>query len=162
MTVELWPAQGQRQWRLVTDSVMGGMSRGTLTKELKGDRPAARMRGIVSTENSGGFIQIAMDLDQENGFIDARGYQGISIDVCGNDEGYGVHLRTTALTRPQQSYRRGFFASGEWQPICLPFAQFEPHRVEAPIDIARLRRIGLVAIGRAFVADLAVARLAFY
>jgi hypothetical protein len=162
MMVELWPAEGQRQWRLVTDSVMGGMSRGTLTEELKGDRLVARMRGIVSTENNGGFVQIAMDLDQEDGFLDARAYQGVSIDVCGNGEGYGVHLRTTALTRPQQSYRQGFFASAEWQPICLPFAQFEPHRVDAPLDIAQLRRIGLVAIGRAFVADLAVARLGFY
>jgi len=39
---------------------------------------------------------------------------------------------------------------------------FEPHRLETPLDVTRLRRIGLVAIGRAFFADLAVARLAFY
>lgn len=162
MTLELWPAEGTLQWRLVTDNVMGGMSHGTLTEELTGDRPAVRMRGIVSTENNGGFIQIAMDLDHDNGFIDARAYQGICIDVCGNREGYGVHLRTTAMTRPQQSYRQGFVASAQWQTARLPFAQFAPHRIEAPIDLARLRRIGLVAIGRAFTADLAVARLAFY
>jgi hypothetical protein len=32
----------------------------------------------------------------------------------------------------------------------------------APLDISRLRRLGLVAIGRAFAADLAVARLSLY
>jgi Complex I intermediate-associated protein 30 (CIA30) len=162
MTVELWPAEGNRHWRLVTDNVMGGISRGTLTEELTGDRRAARMQGVVSTENGGGFIQIAMDLDHDRGFIDAGAYRGICIDVCGNSEAYGVHLRTTAMTRPQQSYRQGFVTSAQWQTVRLPFAQFAPHRIDAPIDAARLRRIGLVAIGRAFTADLAVARLSFY
>ncbi|KIZ43889.1 NADH:ubiquinone oxidoreductase, partial [Rhodopseudomonas palustris] len=36
------------------------------------------------------------------------------------------------------------------------------HRTDAPLNIARLRRIGLVAMGREFDGDLAVARLAFY
>jgi hypothetical protein len=44
----------------------------------------------------------------------------------------------------------------------LPFAGFVPHRTEVPFDPARLRRIGLVAIGRAFEADLAVAELRFF
>jgi hypothetical protein len=46
---------------------------------------------------------------------------------------------------------------------CSPaFRAVAPLRIDAPIDFTRLCRIGLVAIGRAFTGDLAVARLAFY
>jgi hypothetical protein len=159
MPPELWPAEG---WRLITDTVMGGVSRGTLKHETIAGRNTLRMRGMVSTENNGGFIQIALDLDPKNGFADASAFTGIVVDVLGNGETYGAHLRTTAISRPQQSYRQSFVATARWQTICLPFSDFTPHRIDAPLDIARLRRIGLVAIGRAFAADLAVARLAFY
>lgn len=37
-----------------------------------------------------------------------------------------------------------------------------PNRLGAPFDTARLKRVGLVAIGLAFRADLAVAELSFY
>lgn len=80
----------------------------------------------------------------------------------GNGEHYGVHLRTNACVRPWQSYRAGFVAAPEWREIRLPFETFEPHRLAQPLDIAALRRIGLVAIGRAFNADLAVSLVAFY
>jgi Complex I intermediate-associated protein 30 (CIA30) len=161
MPRELWPAGGSLHWRLVTDTVMGGVSRGILTRETIAGRGAIRMRGAVSTENNGGFIQIAFDLDTDGGFVDASAFTAIAVDVFGNDEAYGAHLRTTAMTRPQQSYRQGFVATSQWQTIRLPFALFAPHRIDAPLDVFRLRRVGLVAIGRAFDADLAVARLAF-
>jgi len=162
MPRELWPAGGNLHWRLVTDTVMGGISRGILTHETIAGRDAVRMRGAVSTENNGGFVQIALDLDTDGGFIDASAFTAIAVDVFGNDETYGAHLRTTAITRPQQSYRQGFVATSQWQTISLPFALFTPHRIDAALDVSRLRRIGLVAIGREFDVDLAVARLAVY
>jgi hypothetical protein len=55
-----------------------------------------------------------------------------------------------------------FFAPCEWRTIRLPFAGFEPHRLDAPLDIARLRRLGVVAIGRAFTADITIGGLQFY
>ena len=63
---------------------------------------------------------------------------------------------------PQQSYRQGFVTTPMWQTMRLPFGQFSPHRTEIPLNTTRLRRIGLVAIGREFAADLSVARLGFY
>ena len=44
----------------------------------------------------------------------------------------------------------------------LPFRRFEPYRLTKPLDTRHLRRLGLVAIGRAFDADLAVTRIGFY
>jgi len=159
---ELWPGAGVLRWRLVTDAVMGGVSRGCIVEQSIEGRSAVRMRGRVSTENNGGFIQIALDLAPDGDAIDAGGLTGIALDVFGNDESYGAHLRSTDLDRPQQSYRQGFVAPPRWTTIRLPFADFTPHRTEAPLNVARLRRIGLVAIGREFDADLSVARLALY
>jgi hypothetical protein len=147
---------------MITDGVMGGVSRGTLTADIVDGRAAARMRGRVSTENNGGFIQIAIDLLPNGGAIDAGGLTGIALDVFGNGETYGAHLRSTDITRPQQSYRQGFVAPPRWTTIELPFAEFAPHRIETPLNLTRLRRIGLVAIGREFDVDLSVARLALY
>lgn len=162
MQHELWPAEGQRRWRVITDTVMGGVSQGTLQlAEIEG-RTAARMRGAVSTANNGGFIQIAMDLSPDGGAFDASSCHGIAAELLGNGEAYGLHLRTTDLLRPQQSYRHAFQAAPHWQVIQCPFASFTPHRTDTPLDVSRLRRIGLVAIGREFDADLSIARLWLY
>lgn len=160
--LEVWPANPSLNWRLITDAVMGGVSHGTVTREILAERAAFRMSGDVSTANNGGFIQIALDLAPETGSFDAGFFAGIAIDVFGNHENYGVHLRTTEITRPQQSYRQSFVAKPYWQALRLPFAQFAAYRTDIPLNTKRLRRIGLVAIGRDFAASLAIARLAFY
>jgi hypothetical protein len=141
---------------------MGGLSRGTAVRETVAGRAAIRMRGEVSLENNGGFIQMALDLAPDGCSLDAGGFEGVEIDVLGNGERYGAHLRTPSVTRPWQSYRQSFTAGPEWQTVRLPFARFEPHRIGVPLDIRCLARIGMVAIGYAFAADLAVARLALY
>jgi hypothetical protein len=150
------------RWQLVTDRVMGGVSRGTLANEIVSGRPAHRMRGDVSLENDGGFVQMALNLAPDGGVVDASAWDGIEIDVIGNDEEYSVHLRTDALERPWQSYRGSFRAGPAWQTVRLAFADFVPHRIDTALDVRRLRRIGLVAIGRAFSADLAVGGARFF
>lgn len=149
-------------WQLVTDQVMGGVSQGTLVRDIVSGRSALRMRGDVSLDNNGGFVQMALDLAPDRGVVDASTWDGIELDVIGNDENYGVHLRTDAVERPWQSYRQSFRAGAAWQTVQLAFADFVPHRIEVPLDVHRLRRIGVVAIGRAFSADLAVGGLRFF
>jgi hypothetical protein len=150
------------RWQLVTDRVMGGVSDGTLVRESVSGRPALRMRGDVSLENNGGFVQMALDLAPDGGVVDASSWTGIELDVIGNDEDYGVHLRTDAVERPWQSYRQSFRAAAAWRTVQLAFADFVPHRIDVPLDVRRLRRIGLVAIGRTFSADLAVGGVRFF
>jgi len=120
------------------------------------------MRGAVSLANNGGFIEMALDLDPSGGAVDCRRYAGLEIDVWGNGEVYGLHLRTADLSRPWQSYRQTFLAEDGWRTVRLPFAGFMPHRSEPPLDLARIRRFGVAAIGRAFEADLAVAAIRFF
>ncbi|MEM7023135.1 MAG: CIA30 family protein [Pseudomonadota bacterium] len=150
------------RWQLVTDQVMGGVSKGTLYRETVEGRPALCMRGDVSLENNGGFVQMALDLAPDGGVMDACEWRGIELDVMGNDEEYGFHLRTDAVQRPWQSYRQSFRAEPSWRTIQLAFIDFAPHRIDVPLDVRRLRRMGLVAIGRAFAADLAVGGARFF
>lgn len=150
------------RWQLLSDAVMGGVSSGRMSRATVAGRPAIRMQGEVSLENNGGFLQIALDLAPDGQAVDASAYAGLAITVAGNDEAYGLHLRTAELSRPWQSYRAGFTARRQWQEILLPFAGFVPHRTELPLELRALRRIGIVAIGRAFSADVAIAGLCFY
>jgi hypothetical protein len=154
-------ANGGR-WELLSDRVMGGVSSGTLTREIVAGRAALRLRGRVSLENNGGFVQMALDLAADGSTVDASAWTGIELDVHGDGETYGLHLRTDALTRPWQSWRQGFTAPPAWTLVRLPFAGFAPHRIETALDPSRLRRLGIVAIGRAFAPDLAIGGVRFY
>ena len=152
---------GQR-WELISDRVMGGVSGGVLERATVDGRMALRLRGTVSLRNNGGFLQCALDLAAGGGAVDASGWAGVQMDVCGNGESYNLHLRSTDLDRPWQSFRHGFDAPPRWQRLRLPFAGFAAHRTDQPLRLTRLRRLGLVAIGREFEADLCLADIRFY
>jgi len=149
-------------WRIFTDRVMGGVSRGTMSRELVAGRPAIRMRGNVSLANNGGFVQISLGLDPNGEPVDASSWHGIALDVLGNDETYAIHLRTADLSRPWQSYRQNFKAGPEWRVVELPFKDFTPHRTDVALDVGRLKRIDVVAIGREFEADICIGDVRFF
>jgi hypothetical protein len=149
------------EWEFVADTVMGGESRGAITPATHDGRTGMRLTGDVSLANDGGFVQMACDLADGAAF-DASGWSGIEIDVLGNDESYELRLRTCDLDKPWQSYRRAFTAPPAWTTCRFPFDAFEPHRTEAPFDPARLRRLGVVAIGRVFHADVTVAAVRLF
>ncbi|MEM6304890.1 MAG: CIA30 family protein [Pseudomonadota bacterium] len=148
-------------WRYVADTVMGGVSTGQITPSRDGAREAMRLTGRVSLDNNGGFIQMAAGLGGQDAPLDASGFTGLSMEVRGNGERYHVGLRTTELSRPWQSYRAVFDAPGDWTKVTLPFAAFEPNRTDLPFNPRLLRRIGVLAIGREFDADVSVANVCF-
>ena len=150
------------RWQGFSDRVMGGVSRESLAlADIDGCR-ALQLTGDVRLDNSGGFIQMALDLALDGGNLDASSFAGVVVTARGNGERYSVHLRTPDCVRPRMSYRTSFRAVPEWQEVRLPFGGFEPYRLTAALDLHRLRRIGLVAIGRAFYADLAISSVALY
>lgn len=150
------------RWYSASDRVMGGISEVSVAHGDYDGRPCLQLTGDVCLENSGGFIQATLNLEISEETLDASKYLGVRLVVRGNGEKYSVHLRTPDIVRPWQSYRTSFTTSPEWKTIDLPFAIFRPYRIETPLDTSRLRRIGLVAIGRAFHADLAVSEVSFY
>lgn len=154
------------EWRLITDGVMGGLSSGQLVLDEHRGKTCLRMRGDVSTENNGGFLQIALSLTDIPGskkdVFDASEYSGIEIEVSGNDETYNIHFRTDDLWFPWQSYRASFDADDRWQTIRIPFASLKPYKTTQKFSPEELIRIAVVAIGRDFNADICVASLRFY
>jgi hypothetical protein len=148
-------------WKAVTDTVMGGMSSADLKPAVIEGRNCLRLTGQVSLENNGGFVQASLDLSR-SGLLDASSYAGIEIEVFGNGESYNMHLRTDDTRIVWQSYRAGFQAKPCWQNLRLPFDSFQPHRTDKPFDKSKLRRLGVVAIGREMQADICIARLSLY
>lgn len=140
---------------------MGGMSAGQLRTERVAGRPARHLTGTVSLANNGGFLQMAMDLAADGSTVDASACAGLELTVYGDGGAYGVHLRSSDLRRPWQSYRARFTAPPAWTTLTLPFDAFEAHRTDTPLDTTRLRRIGLIAIGTPGPVDLALGRLRF-
>jgi len=150
------------QWRVVSDRVMGGVSQGALAHDAVDGKPCLRLTGDVRLDNNGGFIQAALDLAPPGQSLDTSGYSGIRLVVRGNAQQYSLHLRTPDAVRPWQSYRVQFNAGPAWETIDLPFDSFVPYRLDAALNTKKLTRMGLVAIGRAFSADLMIANVSFY
>lgn len=148
-------------WRMVADTVMGGVSSGRLQPTVLDGRPCLRLTGRVSLDNDGGFLQMSLDLSP-TGELDASAWRGVELTVRGNGETYNVHLRNRDTRIVWQSYRASFRADPEWRQLRLPFGEFRPYRIDRPLVLRHLRRLGLVAIGREMEADLCVARVAFY
>lgn len=149
------------EWRLVTDQVMGGISSGKLTLDTYRGSDCLRMQGNVSTENNGGFVQIALSLSDKDDF-DASAFAGIEMVVAGNNEDYNIHFRTSDLWFPWQSYRASFKATSDWQTIRIPFSDLDAYKTSQKFRQNKLKRIGLVGIGRDFLADLCLASIRFY
>lgn len=152
-------ASNQYGWRVFTDRVMGGVSSANVIPTVVDGLRCVRLRGQVSLENNGGFVQASLDLGEA---LDGSAYRGIELKVCGNGEIYNLHLRTDDTCIVWQSYRASFQAGTHWQTIRLAFDDFEPHRIDIPLDRSRLRRLGVVAIGRAMQADICLAGISLY
>lgn len=160
-STDLRSALGTR-WRATSDQVMGGVSVATIGLDRVDARNCLRMQGDVRLENNGGFIQAALDLRPAGQPLDASRFAGLRIVVRGNGERYAFHLRTMDCVRPWQSYRAQFSATPSWQTLDLPFQSFVAHRLTASLRTSALRRIGLVAIGRPFYADVMLSWIGFY
>ena len=145
-------------WEFVADTVMGGVSTGGVTQEDVGGKPAHRLQGQVSLDNNGGFVQMATNLQAP----DAAEWTGIRLTLHGNGEPYDIRLRTSELRRPWHSYRAERVISKGWQVYDILFADFEAHRTDIPLNLAAITRVGIVAIGREFDADVAVAEVSLY
>ena len=154
-------ASSGSEWRLITDGVMGGVSEGRLSIDTFENQSCLRLTGDVKLDNNGGFVQAALDLSKDT-LQDIQNYTGLTLEVNGNTEQYNIHLRTRDNTFPWQSYRATFSATPEWETLYLPFAEFAPYRTSKRLDVTRLKRIGVVAIGREFSADLCIGRLGLY
>ncbi len=149
-------------WQTFSDRVMGGISEGSARYETLDGKRCLRLRGVVSLENQGGFVQAAVPLVKAAGAFDASGYEGLRLWVKGNGRRYYVHLRTDDTRLPWQYYAAGFDAGATWEKVDIPFSAFAGENLRPALDTRKLKRLAIVAAKEAFTADVAVARIEFY
>jgi hypothetical protein len=150
------------RWSGFSDRVMGGVSDATLTRATVAGRRCLRLVGRVTRDRGGGFIQAALDLAPRGGVLDASAWQGVELEVWGNDEDYNIHLRTPDCRWYDESYRHSLRATPQWQRVRIPWQDFAPNGLEAPLATARLQRVALLGWMRDFQADVALASIALY
>ncbi len=128
-------------WQYVDDTVMGGVSQGSVER----DGEAVVLKGLVSLENQGGFIQAQALLPQQ---IDYRQFSGLWVECEGDGHEYVMSLKTSDLWMPWQSYRTSMNIS-ERGVIYLPFEAFKPYRTASGLNVALLEKFAILAIGEA-------------
>ena len=94
--------------------------KGRLITESVRDQRYLHMQGDVMLDNNGGFVQMALNLPKDK-IDNITSYAGLLFETYENDESYSIHLRTSNLWLPWQSYRASFIAPVKWKTVYIPF-----------------------------------------
>jgi len=148
-------------WEGFTDGVMGGRSEMEAGYRRSDGGYLLRMRGAVSLENNGGFIQMELPL-QERGTFDASEYRGVVVEARGMPGSYFVHIRTRRSRLPWQYYETPLEIGDEWSRVRVPFSDFTGESIRAELEPDRLATIAIVAAKAEFEADIYVRYVGFY
>ena len=106
-----------KQWLIVNDDVMGGISESNLSTSEDGN---GIFQGYVSTENNGGFCSIRHSLIRK--YIDNNKVLKLKIKGDGKD----YQLRIKADRNDYFSYIVTFKTTGEWEEIEIPLKEMYP------------------------------------
>jgi monofunctional biosynthetic peptidoglycan transglycosylase len=133
-----------RQWMVINDGVMGGVSRSTFKK---GEQSGAVFSGEVSLENYGGFCSASARLDRP---VDASFYSGIAVRCKGDGKTYKLTLKND-LSFGGFAYQFRFaVSSDDWMLIKAPFSEFrasfrgQPAPDAPPLNPGVIQAIGFL------------------
>ena len=115
-----------RGWHIEDDGVMGGVSKGTFTRDRDG---YAIFSGKVSLENDGGFSSAQCYFDP----IDVSSYRTAVLRVRGDGKSYRFIVESEKDAR--HHYVANFKTTGEWQEIRIPLRQMYPVRRGNRLDL---------------------------
>ena len=151
----------EQNWSFITDRVMGGRSEGSVDLDKIENVSCYRMKGKVTTENNGGFIQIRALINPN---IKLREYNGVFAYVYGNNKNYNIFIRTPLTVAPWQYYSYKFSAPNKWIEIRAPFSKFKKSNFYQPKDLSnqKLKSIALVAAFEDFNSDICLAKIGLY
>ncbi len=146
-------------WVFFSDQVMGGQSKGEAQVLSEAGNQFIRLKGIVTTANNGGFIQIRTSVAGLE-----KNLKGISLKVRGNGQRYYVFIRTSGTMLPWQYYKADFLSKPEWIEVNLELKNFIPSSawLRKTIRPDSIKSIGIVAFGRDHKALIDVASLRFF
>lgn len=104
-------------WRLVNDVVMGGRSTSEFYLNEEGN---GVFTGTISLENNGGFSFLRYRFDEKN----IEGYKKVILRLKGDGKEYQFRAKSNKNT--QESYKKTFKTTGEWQTIEILLSDLQP------------------------------------
>jgi len=148
-------------WRVLNDSVMGGVSRSTFCFTVGG---TGVFEGTVSLENNGGFASVRLPVIP----LDLSAHTGLCIRHRGDGHRYRLRLHDNPRT-DSIAYQADFRSHADWRETHLLFETFRPTfrgRVPTPapaLDTGNIQQFGLmIADGQAGPFHLEVAHIHAY
>lgn len=113
-----------KEWMIVNDNVMGGISRSNLEINKDGN---GVFSGSISTAYNGGFASVRYNSKRK--YI--KEYNSIKLKIKGDKKEYQLRIKTNA--DDYYSYILPFKTSGEWEVITIPlkemYASFRGRRL---------------------------------
>ena len=106
-----------RDWVVVDDGVMGGVSYGSIRLDKSGN---GLYKGYISLDNYGGFSSIRLRQKESN--VDR--YEYLVIGLYGDNKYYQFRVKSKYYDRHVYGYK--FFAKNEWQEIKIPLSSMRP------------------------------------
>jgi len=136
-----------RQWQVINDGVMGGVSRSTFTQT----GPAgAVFAGQVSLENYGGFCSVS---SRQPTPVDASAFQGIALRCKGDGKTYKLTLKNDASFGGFSYQFRFAVLADEWMVIKAPFGEFKASFRGQPVPDAPAFNPGVIQSVGLLIAD---------
>ncbi|WP_052333914.1 CIA30 family protein [Neolewinella persica] len=120
--------QGQGNWSVEDDVVMGGRSESHLEITEEGQ---ARFFGHVSLENNGGFCSFQQTIEQDPYVV--TGKSAFCLRLKGDGKDYNFRVRT-----PQGRHSYAFTfptKANDWEIVTIPFDAMEATYHGEPVDV---------------------------
>jgi len=106
-----------KNWRIVNDDVMGGISSSTFGLSDAGN---GIFKGKVSTDNNGGFASVRYNMDE----FKCDQHKTIRIRLKGDGKNYQFRIKNKSSD--YYSYITTFSTSGEWETVEMNLEDFYP------------------------------------
>ena len=123
LTFDFGKSDSSTEWFSVNDSVMGGLSEGSVSYTKK----SMLFKGQLSLENNGGFASVR----SQTSMMDLSELQTLEIRC----RGYGGTFEIT-MARHQEwylpNYKHAFTPDEDWSIIQLPIRDFKEFRIGEP------------------------------
>jgi hypothetical protein len=106
-----------RDWRIIDDGVMGGLSQGKFSIDADGNGVFA---GTVSLENYGGFSSVRYQCDKIKVTKDSK----VRIRLKGDGKNYQFRIKDKATS--YYSYITTFKTFGDWETVEIKLSELYP------------------------------------
>lgn len=119
-----------RDWRIIDDGVMGGMSQGKFSIDTEGN---GVFEGNISLANNGGFSSVRYGFDK----IKVNPQSTVSIRLKGDGKSYQFRIKDKYNN--YYSYIITFKTTGEWQTVQLKLSDLYPSFRGRKLDLPNFR-----------------------